>query len=220
MKRKKNKRGLLLICILIFAGIAYLLAGHVLFHHEADQSRGWELILVNEKNYVPRDYEIELIQLSNGEQVDSRIYPDLQNMFDDARASGLQLFVREGYRSREEQADILDEKIESYLLEGYSKAEAKEMALEWVALPGTSEHELGIAVDINADTTTSSSEKVYLWLEKNSYKYGFIRRYPPNKTQITGVNHEPWHYRYVGKEAAKTIYDNGWCLEEYIESTE
>lgn len=102
MKRKKNKRGLLLICILIFAGIAYLLAGHVLFHHEADQSRGWELILVNEKNYVPRDYEIELIQLSNGEQVDSRIYPDLQNMFDDARASGLQLFVREGYRSREE----------------------------------------------------------------------------------------------------------------------
>lgn len=220
MKRKKNKRGLLLICILIFAGIAYLLAGQVLFHHEADQSRGWKLILVNEKNYVPRDYEIELIRLSNGEQVDSRIYPDLQDMFDDARASGLQLFVREGYRSREEQADILDKKIESYLLEGYSKTEAKEMALEWVALSGTSEHELGIAVDINADTTSSSSEKVYLWLEKNSYKYGFIRRYPPNKTQITGVNHEPWHYRYVGKEAAKTINDNGWCLEEYIERTE
>lgn len=220
MKRKKNKRGLLLICILIFAGIAYLLAGHVLFHHEADQSRGWELILVNEKNYVPRGYEIELTQLSNGEQVDSRIYPDLQEMFDDARASGLQLFVREGYRSREEQADLLDEKTESYLSEGYSKAEAKEMALEWVALPGTSEHELGIAVDINADATSSSSEKVYLWLENNSYKYGFIKRYPPNKAQITGVNHEPWHYRYVGKDAAKTIYENGWSLEEYIENTE
>ena len=220
MRRKKNKRGLLLISILIFAGIAYLLAGQVVFHHEADQSRGWELILVNEKNYVPRGYEIELTQLSNGEQVDSRIYPDLQEMFDDARASGLQLFVREGYRSREEQADLLDEKTESYLSEGYSKAEAKEMALEWVALPGTSEHELGIAVDINADATSSSSEKVYLWLENNSYKYGFIKRYPPNKAQITGVNHEPWHYRYVGKDAAKTIYENGWSLEEYIENTE
>ena len=74
-----------------------------------------------------------------------------------------------------------------------------------------------MAVDINADTKYSSRDSVYGWLEKNSWKYGFIRRYPPDKTEITGVINEPWHFRYVGKEAAQEIYSQGICLEEYIE---
>ena len=81
----------------------------------------------------------------------------------------------------------MDEKIEAYENEGKSKSEAKKLAEQWVAIPGTSEHQLGIAVDINADTTKSSSDDVYKWLEENAHTYGFIKRYPSNKTDITGV---------------------------------
>ena len=187
-------------------------------HHIASEDNGWNLILVNRDNYIPADYKVQLTELSNGKKVDSRIYPELQEMFDDARAQGYSLFVREGYRTQEEQQQLMDEKIEAYENEGKSKSEAKKLAEQWVAIPGTSEHQLGIAVDINADTTKSSSDDVYKWLEENAHTYGFIKRYPSNKTDITGVINEPWHYRYVGKEVASEIYSQGICLEEYIDT--
>ena len=87
-----------------------------------------------------------------------------------------------------------------------------EMAKEWVAAPGYSEHQLGFAVDINGATYD-----LYFWLQENSYKYGFIFRYPGSKTDITGTAEEVWHYRYVGKEAAAEIYEQQICLEEYLE---
>ena len=189
-------------------------------HHVASEDNGWNLILVNRDSYIPDDYQVELTELSNGKKVDSRIYPELQEMFNDARAQGYGLFVREGYRTQEEQQQLLDEKIEAYENEGKSKSEAKKLAEQWVAIPGTSEHQLGIAVDINADTTKSSSDDVYSWLAENAHKYGFIKRYPSDKTDITGVINEPWHYRYVGKEAALEIYSQGMCLEEYIDTLE
>lgn len=189
-----------------------------LFRREADTSFGWNLILVNDDYCVPRNYEVELTELSNGEKVDSRIYPQLQQMFDDARAEGLELFVREGYRTTQDQKDIMNERIQQYQDEGYSRGEAKKLAKEYVAEPGTSEHELGIAVDINADTSKRSSDAVYTWLANNAYKYGFIKRYPDNKIEITGVNNEPWHYRYVGVDAALEMQKKGLCLEEYIET--
>ena len=139
-------------------------------------------------------------------------------MFNAARAQGYGLFVREGYRTQEEQQQLLDDKIEAYENEEKSKSEAKKLAEQWVAIPGTSEHQLGIAVDINADTTKSSSDDVYNWLAENAHTYGFIKRYPSNRTDITGVINEPWHYRYVGKEVASEIYSQGICLEEYIDT--
>ena len=217
---------------LLFLIILCMMAGKVLnsdftllplnniTHHVASEDNGWNLILVNRNSYIPDDYKVELTELSNGEKVDSRIYPELQEMFNDARAQGYGLFVREGYRTQEEQQQLLDEKIEAYENEGKSKSEAKKLAEQWVAIPGTSEHQLGIAVDINADTTKSSRDDVYNWLEENAHTYGFIKRYPSNKTDITGVINEPWHYRYVGKEAASAIYSQGICLEEYIETLE
>ena len=189
-------------------------------HHMASEDHGWNLILVNRENYIPADYEVQLTELSNGKKVDSRIYPELQEMFNAARAQGYGLFVREGYRTQEEQQQLMDEKREAYENEGKSKPEAKKLAEQWVAIPGTSEHQLGIAVDINADTSKSSRDDVYKWLEENAHRYGFIKRYPSNKTDITGIINEPWHYRYVGKEAASAIYSQGICLEEYIETLE
>ena len=90
------------------------------------------------------------------------------------------------------------------------------MAEKYVAIPGTSEHQLGLSVDINANQTKCSSEKVYSWLDNNAYKYGFIKRYPSNKSYITRIHNEPWHYRYVGKEAAATMKNQNLCLEEYL----
>ena len=105
----------------------------------------------------------------------------------------------------EEQQKIMDEKINEYEKQGYSAKEAKKRAEKYVAIPDTSEHQLGLSVDINADTDKCSSEKVYQWLDENAYKYGFVKRYPEDKTDITGISNEPWHYRYVGVEAAKSI---------------
>lgn len=185
-------------------------------HHTAGEDNGWNLILVNRNNYIPDDYKVELTELSNGQKVDSRIYPKLQEMFDEAREEGLGLFVAAGYRTQEKQQKLLDEKIEEYENEGKSETEAEKLAKEWVAVPGTSEHQLGIAVDINADTDISTRDEVYAWLSRNAYKYGFIKRYPLDKKDITGVINEPWHYRYVGEKAAKEMYFQGICLEEYL----
>ena len=132
--------------------------------HKVRVSEDWKLIVVNRWNKLPEDYRIELTELSNGEKVDSRIYPALQEMFDAARAEKVYPIVRDGYRSMEEQQKEMDEKIQAYINEGYSRARAVKTAEEWVALPGTSEHQLGIAVDINADKSRCSNEEVYRWL--------------------------------------------------------
>ena len=162
-RRKKFKVKKLFI--LLFTVMLCVMAGKVLHsslttpflgnitHHMASEDHGWNLILVNRENYIPADYEVQLTELSNGKKVDSRIYPELQEMFNAARAQGYGLFVREGYRTQEEQQQLMNEKIEAYENEGKSKSEAKKLAEQWVAIPGTSEHQLGIAVDINADTT-------------------------------------------------------------------
>ena len=202
---------LLILCQMI--GNAY---SRLSITHKIPVSEEWNLIVVNRWNELPEDYSVELTELSNAQKVDSRIYPYLQEMFDAARAEDVYPVVREGYRTAEEQQEILDDKIQSYINQGYSQVKAERTAKEWVALPGTSEHQLGIAVDINADKSKCSNEDVYGWLAENAYKYGFVLRYPPGKQKITGTSYEPWHYRYVGEEAAKEIYERGICLEEYF----
>lgn len=176
----------------------------------------WCLILVNKWNYIPDNYEVELTKLSGGESVDQRIYPKLQEMLDAARNDNIYPVVVSGYRTAEKQQRLMDEKIAEYEAEGCVAEEAITKADAWVAIPGTSEHQIGIGVDINADSIHSRGEDVYDWLEQNSYQFGFIRRYPAEKTEITGIINEPWHYRYVGVEAATEIHTQEICLEEYL----
>lgn len=174
----------------------------------------WYLLLVNRDHPLPGDFmerEIDLIDLPGGEMVDARIYDPLMEMLDAAKEEGP--IVVSGYRTADKQQSLYDDKVKKYLKQGYSQSEATALAQQWVAVPGTSEHQAGLAVDINGATYD-----IYLWLQENSYKYGFIFRYPGNKTHITGVAEEVWHYRYVGKEAAAEIYERGICLEEYLES--
>lgn len=212
-KRKGKRLLLMAVIILLAAGMMAFKGG---ISRTADESLGWNLMLVNSRYRIPDDYSVELIRLSNGEQVDSRIYPDLQEMFDDARGAGYSLFVRAGYRSEEDQEDLMEDKIEAYRQEGYSQREAEHEAEKWVAKPGTSEHELGLAVDINAEGQTDGN-RLYQWLAEHSWKYGFILRYPAEKEAITGIDYEPWHFRYVGKQAAKEMYEQDLCLEEYVQ---
>lgn len=222
-RREKAKwlvKLLKVIVVVYLLLILYQLIGNVYSSlsntHEIQVPEEWNLIVVNRWNELPEDYEVELTELSNGQMVDSRIYPYLQEMFDAARTEDVYPVVREGYRTAEAQREILDDKIQSYINQGYSQVKAERTAKEWVALPGTSEHQLGIAVDINADKSKCSNEDVYGWLAENAYRYGFVLRYPPGKQKITGTSYEPWHYRYVGEEAAKEIYERGICLEEYF----
>lgn len=178
----------------------------------------WELILVNPWNPIPEQYEITLTQLQNDQSVDSRIYPELQQMFDDARAEGLLPMISSSYRTEEMQRQMMAEKVEEYEAQGYTAQEAEKEAKRWVAQPGTSEHQVGLAVDITtADWSRQDASVIWEWLNENSYKYGFILRYTQEKEEITGVAGEPWHYRYVGKETAARIYGSGLCLEEYLE---
>lgn len=222
--RKKKAKWLVKLLKVIVAVylllILYQLIGNVYSKlsntHEIQVPKEWNLIVVNRWNELPEDYDVELTELSNGQMVDSRIYPYLQEMFDAARTEGVYPVVREGYRTAEEQQEILDDKIQNYINQGYSQVKAERTAKEWVALPGTSEHQLGIAVDINADKSKCSNEDVYGWLAENAYKYGFVLRYPLGKQKITGTSYEPWHYRYVGKEVARGIYEREICLEEYF----
>ncbi len=180
---------------------------------------GWKLTLVNVTHAIADDaYPTELTDLFNGEQVDSRIYPDLQRMFDDARAQGVYPLVNEGYRTHARQQELMDQRVEQYIAEGNDEETARQLAEAWVAVPGTSEHELGLAVDIVADTDLCDNETVYAWLRENAHLYGFILRYPEDKVEITGIDYEPWHYRYVGHEAAEEIYETGVCLEEYLQA--
>lgn len=181
----------------------------------AEADMDWHLTLVNRWNPIPENYEVNLVEVAGGEQVDERIYGPLMEMLEAAKEDNwnqLPLVVS-GYRTQEKQQRLYDDKIAKYRGQGCSESEAKEMAEQWVAVPGYSEHQLGFAVDINGATYD-----VYLWLQENSYKYGFIFRYPGNKTEITGTAEEVWHYRYVGVEAAAEIYEQGICLEEYLEN--
>lgn len=174
------------------------------------------LMLVNSTHALPEGYDIELTELSDGQSVATLIYPALQQMFDDARAQGIYPIVASGYRTPEKQQSLMDEKIQSLVEQGYSQESAQTEALKWVNQVGYSEHQSGLAVDINADGIHSAGYEVYDWLAQNAWRYGFILRYPENKTDITGTSYEPWHYRYVGVEAAQAITEQGVCLEEYL----
>lgn len=179
----------------------------------------WSLILVNKWNMLPANSDIKITELSNGKCVDSRIYPALQKMFDAARADSVYPIVASGYRTEDEQKKLYNDKISAYRKDGMSYSEAKKETELWVAAPGTSEHQLGLAVDINADGIHSKGTDVYNWLKTHAHLYGFINRYPSDKTDITGVANEPWHYRYVGVKAAGEIYKQDICLEEYLEKS-
>ena len=182
------------------------------------------LLLVNPWTPLPEDFlPGELVPVQNDQAVDARAYPDLQDMLQDMSQAGLSPLICSSYRSQERQQELYDNKVQRVMAEGVSREAAQAEAARWVARPGTSEHQTGLAVDIVSLSNqmldeTQESTPEFQWLAENAWKYGFILRYPNDKSEKTGIAYEPWHFRFVGKEAAEEMHDLGLCLEEYLES--
>ena len=191
------------------------------FREQEELPDDWNLILVNQTHLVPEDYQVELKEIGNGHQIDARAYDDYRAMIKAAKEDGVYIYVTSSYRDMEKQTELHENKIEAYVKEGYSYVEAKKLAAQVVAVPGTSEHQLGLALDFVSSEYRKLDEKQeqtkgFQWLKEHCDEYGFILRYPNGKTDITGIIYEPWHFRYVGKEAAKEIMEQGITLEEYL----
>lgn len=199
------------------AALVCMLAAGAAFAETADLP--WYLTLVNSSHAVPDDWHIEkFTELRNHQQVDSRIYPELQEMFDACRDARLKPKIVSSYRSDDDQQAILDKRYEKYRGRGYSKEDAMAEALKWVAYPGYSEHQLGLCFDVGtADESVCSKFDVWSWMKDHCAEYGFIWRYPEGKEHITGIEEEYWHFRYVGVEAATYIMEHEICLEEYLD---
>lgn len=185
----------------------------------------WKLLLVNPWHTLPEEYEMELATLSNGLQVDKRIYDDLEDMLSACREAGLSPIVCSAYRTEATQARLYRNKVARVRASGVPEDQVEAEAARWVAKPGTSEHQTGLALDIVAASYQILDEKQedtaeQQWLMENSWKYGFVLRYPSEKSEITGIGYEPWHYRYVGKAAAAAMHRTGECLEEYLQRME
>lgn len=185
-------------------------------------STGKECTLVNPWNYVPDDYSVKLSKYGDY-KVAKICLDDLKDMIADCKSAGKKAVVVSAYRSHSYQEGLYERRIQRFVDQGYDYDTAVVEAGKRVAVPGTSEHELGLAVDIvdvNYQTLDKKQEDTAAqkWLMENSWKYGFILRYPNEKSDVTGIIYEPWHYRYVGKELAEELHNSGLCLEEYFDS--
>ena len=188
----------------------------------ATEKASWELILVNDRNPMSRDFTVDLIAFENT-RVDYRISEPLQEMIDAAKADGINLAVCAAFRNVTEQDELYNTKYLTYVASGYSDKAGEILASQYVQTGGDSEHHTGLAVDLVTDGTTELDEgfaktPAYTWLKENATKYGFIERYPKDKSQATGIQWEPWHYRYVGSNNAEAINSQNLCLEEYLQS--
>lgn len=188
---------------------------------QAVSQEDWQLLLVNAWHKLPEDYHVELKTLANGLQVDARIYDDLNAMLTDCREAGLEPIVCSAYRTEDTQTRLYRNKVSRLLSAGWSRDTVEQEAARWVAPPGTSEHQTGLALDIvSADYQLLDEQQAQTpeqqWLMAHCWEYGFVLRYPTDKCAATGIGYEPWHYRYVGKEAAREMQQKGLCLEEYL----
>jgi D-alanyl-D-alanine carboxypeptidase len=182
----------------------------------------WNLILVNPDHFLPDGFVIDKMQVQGNYYLDSRVAPYAIQMIADAKKEGIDLQICSSIRDIDLQTRLFNNKINDLIDEGYSKEEAPIVAATIVAVPGTSEHHTGLAMDIvtpsyqrlNSGYAKTDAAK---WLKANAAKYGFILRYPEDKTEITKIIFEPWHYRYVGVEYASFIMSEGICFEEFIE---
>ena len=186
------------------------------------EDSAWYLRLVNTTHPLPEDWapDLSVIDAFTGEQFDSRAIDALKEMLYAMQDQGLEPLVCSGYRSYASQQEIFQRNVDDALAQGFTQEEAEQQASLWVTPPGCSEHQLALAADIvskgnqNLDETQDDTPE-QRWLHAHCAEYGFVLRYPRDKTELTGVNYEPWHYRYVGETAAREMAAQGLCLEEY-----
>lgn len=234
------RRNLKKYCIFLLSGIAVVLFFRVIYptltkpaaksnkagsslvptaenHYKQNRKSAWQLILVNTQNPIPADFTVNLVKTKDGALVDERILKDLNAMMSAAKKDKIPLHIRCAFR---------DVNSQSKMYKKYAHLNSPESGSAFalgILPPGCSEHHTGLAIDFSTSTTNPvenffDSSSTGEWLRKNSWKYGFILRYPKDKESITRMHYTPWHYRYVGIEPAKAINKNHQCLEEYLRS--
>lgn len=178
----------------------------------------WNLAIINTKYPLPDSYAPTLSNAINGSniQLDSRVSERYAEMYAAAKLSGCVLTPYSGYHSYALQETTYNRKVNFYINQGITAEEANQKASAQVLPAGCSEHNAGLAIDIVSASSDFINTKEYKWLCENAHNYGFILRYPEDKTAITGMNFEPWHWRYVGTQAAKEMKEKNQCLEEYL----
>ena len=200
-------------------GYAYAYAGFMPAYADMNVS-DWRMILVNRDYILPDGYKPELENAVDGGYgdvyLDERVAPYYNKMYKAAYEDGIHLVPISGYRSVERQKNNFERKIDTFIDAGYGKVEATQKAATIILPPGTSEHNAGLAMDICSLEQNFEDTKEFEWLCENAADYGFILRYPEDKQDITKIIYEPWHWRYVGVEAAKEMKASGECLEEYL----
>lgn len=180
-----------------------------------EQLPDWRLVLVNDDVPLPDDFEMTPRLYSNI-QVNAKIYDDLCALLDDAYAAHVSLWIASGYRSVEDQKKILENAVQNRMRDGLTYDDAYVDARLTIQSPKHSEHHTGLAVDFNDVSRDFKDTEAYAWLQKHAAEYGFVERYPEDKVEITGIDYESWHYRYVGREHAEAMNALGMCLEEYV----
>ena len=178
----------------------------------------WRLTLANYENLLPEDFTVEVANIDSTRQFDARAIGDLNDMLNAMKKDGItNIWVQSAYRSVARQKELYDNSIQKYLSEGKTQEEAERLTNEYINKPGSSDHNLGLAVDFNYVDNKFGKLAGFKWLQENAEDYGFVLRYPKDKEDITKIAYESWHWRYVGKEHAKKMNELNMCLEEYIE---
>lgn len=183
-----------------------------------DMSVPVEKLLLNRKYKLPDGYVPKLTEAvkGSGVKMDYRVAPHYQEMYNAAKKDGITLTPVSGYRSYERQKNNFENQIREYMNQGMNKVDATVKASQIRLLPGTSEHNAGLAMDICSLSETFENTKEFKWLQAHAHEYGFIMRYPKDKVNVTKIIYEPWHYRYVGTDLAKQLKSSGQVLEEYL----
>ncbi|SFE51431.1 M15 family metallopeptidase [Trichococcus pasteurii] len=193
----------------------------------AASSADWNLVLVNRENQLAGEIAMEFYLTESGYPIDRRIQEPYLQLLEAGKAAGMDFTMISGYRSIEQQQANYDVNYQNYLASGLSEEEARTKTEEYIALPNASEHTTGLAVDITSTALANQEGNSGLlpdlenypeglWLKENAPKFGFVLRYPKAKEAITGINFEPWHFRYVGVENAMYMAEQNLTLEEYI----
>ena len=178
----------------------------------------WRLTLANYENLLPENFTVKVENIDKTRQFDARAIGELNDMMNQMKKDGItNIWIQSAYRSVARQKELYDVSVKKYLKEGKTQEEAEKLTNVYINKPGSSDHNLGLAVDFNKVDNEFEKLEGFKWLQKNAENYGFVLRYPKDKEDITKIAYESWHWRYVGVENAKKMNELNMCLEEYIQ---
>lgn len=217
---KKKLWILLTVILLVVLSLVFLATRLHVWVQEREKAK--LLTLVDREHPVEDDYNVEFTLIGEGQMVDSRCVDDLEAMREACRRAGGKPEVTASFRTWGAQERVYEEALAALTESGMSREQAMRQLERKIEQPGCSEHQLGLAVDFAEEGSDLPQELqtatvTIRWLQDNSWRYGFILRFPADKTEVTGMDCRPWHYRYVGRDAASQIHELNLSLEEYIE---